>query len=206
MKRGQILAMVGPSGAGKDSLLRWLADRLGRDESIRIAQRWITRAAHPSEDHRALDDAQYDAMLAADEFALHWRGNGTRYAVGHEIDRWCDQGATVLYNGSRAHLPQLLRCYPQAGVIQVRVSPAVMAQRLRERARETEREIAERLERHAALDAPLPLHASRVFVLDNDGPLESSGNALLAYLRAITRFAGRDRRPVAPDRPQTLSR
>ena len=79
---GCLVVMVGASGAGKDSLLRWLAQHLHGAVPVRIAQRWITRAAHASEDHLALDAARFEAMRAAGDFALHWTAHGTGYGIG----------------------------------------------------------------------------------------------------------------------------
>ena len=46
--------LMGPSGSGKDSLLRALRERLGTDHRIVIAHRYITRAADANEASVAL--------------------------------------------------------------------------------------------------------------------------------------------------------
>ncbi len=202
---GCLVVMVGASGAGKDSLLRWLAQHLDGAVPVRIAQRWITRAAHASEDHLALDAARFEAMRAAGDFALHWTAHGTGYGIGREIDRQLAQGDTVVINGSRAHLAAALARYPQAQVVLVRVRPEVLAARLRARGRETMAQIEDRLARHAALDAPLAIDPARVHRLDNDGALDDAGRRLLAILGELNRRGGRDRPAIAPDRPRTPS-
>lgn len=203
---GQLVIVVGASGAGKDSLLHWLTQQLqaerGAHTPIRIATRWITRAAHASERHHSVDAARFAAMLAADEFALHWSANDAQYGVGREIDAWLALGDTVVVNGSRAHLAQVAADYPQAQAVLVRVSAAVLAQRLHARGRESAAQVEARLARHAALDTPLAFDPARVKVIDNDGTLDEAGRALLDYLREFTRAPRRDRSQTAPDRQQ----
>ena len=206
---GQLVIVVGASGAGKDSLLRWLEQHLaaerGRHANIRIATRWITRTAHASERHHTVDDARFAAMLAADEFALHWSANGARYGVGREIDAWLALGDTVVVNGSRAHLPQAAALYPQTHAVHVQVNAQVLARRLQGRGRETAEEVQARLARHATLDVPLALDPGRVTVIDNDGELEDAGRALLHHLRELTRPVPRDPPAIALDRQRMPS-
>ena len=91
--RGRLIYVVGPSGAGKDSLLEWMRARLPADSGVRLARRTITRPAGAGgEDHIAATDAQFDEALARGEFALHWRANGHRYGIGREIEQWLAAG------------------------------------------------------------------------------------------------------------------
>ena len=175
---GRLWVLVGGSGAGKDSLLRWVASAVRGDPRVRIAQRWITREPHPSEPHHGVDDEGFDALLARQAFALHWQAHGTRYAIGREIDDWLANGCDVLVNGSREHVPAILARYPEARIVHVEVSPEVMQQRLAARGRESASQIEHRRERHARL-AGSPSWE----VLNNDGPLDQAGSTLLAWIQ-----------------------
>lgn len=175
---GTLWVVIGASGAGKDTLLRQLAHEVREAARIRIARRWITRAAHASEDHLAIDDARFDALLAQDAFALHWAANGARYGIGREIDAWLAAGDAVVVNGSRAHLAQVFARYPQARVVQVRVRPELLAARLAARGRESSAEIAARIARSAALEAQDAASAHRVDTIDNNADPERAARAL----------------------------
>ena len=63
--RGTLILVIGPSGAGKDSIIAGAAERLRDDKRILFARRVITRPAHAGgENHLA---------VSAGEFA-EWRG------------------------------------------------------------------------------------------------------------------------------------
>lgn len=177
--------LVGASGSGKDSLLRWLNQAIARGDApptVRIAQRIITRPPEPNEAHLALDPQAFERVRAAGRLALWWEAHGCYYGIGTVIDAWLAQGDTVIVNGSRAHLAQALARYPNAGVLEVQVAPAVQAQRLQARGREDAAAIAARLARTVPLDDAHRLTARRWVVLHNDGPLDATGAALLQAL------------------------
>ena len=94
-----------------------------------------------------------------------------------EIDLWLNGGFDVVVNGSRAHLPQAQARYGTALLpVCLQVSPEILRQRLQARGRESETEIAARLER-AARYAPFDCHT-----LNNDGSLRQSVDTLLALM------------------------
>lgn len=179
--------MIGASGAGKDSLLRWLTRAIESGQAsnaIRIAQRIITRPPEPNEAHVAIDDATFAAWRAQSRFALCWEAHGLQYGIGTIIDVWLAQGSTVIVNGSRGNLSQALARYPDAGVLEIQVAPSVQAQRLQDRGREDAASIAARLARTPALplDACQRPTVWRWEVLRNDGALDDTGRALLKVL------------------------
>ncbi|HKQ31163.1 MAG TPA: DUF1045 domain-containing protein, partial [Burkholderiales bacterium] len=76
---GRLFYVVGPSGAGKDSLLHYVKERLGDHRSIAFAHRYITRAADAGgENHVALDEAEFARRESAGAFAMHWDSHGHR--------------------------------------------------------------------------------------------------------------------------------
>jgi len=178
--RGRLVYVVGPSGAGKDSLLEWMRKRLAGDSGVRLARRTITRPASAGgEDHVAATDAQFDAALARGEFALHWRANGHRYGIGRDIEQWLAAGQTVVMNGSREHLSVARAKFPQLEAVHVVASPEVLRSRLIRRGREPAQEAAHRLARNAALADAV---RSAALVLANDGPVEVAGARLAAFV------------------------
>ncbi|MBC7802917.1 MAG: phosphonate metabolism protein/1,5-bisphosphokinase (PRPP-forming) PhnN, partial [Candidatus Parcubacteria bacterium] len=186
---GRLVYVVGPSGAGKDSLLAWARERLPEKSGVRFAQRTITRAADAGgEAHRAVTEEEFDALLAQDAFALHWQANGLRYGVGREIEAWLAEGATVVVNGSREHEQRARQKFPQLQTVHVGAPPGVLKLRLAARGRENPQIMQQRLARSDRLRA-MATDAGADLELLNHGPLDRAGTQLTAFL--CGRQAGR---------------
>lgn len=178
---GHLITLIGASGSGKDSLLSYARHRLAGTDRVIFAHRYITRPFDAGgENHVALSEAEFDARLAKGVFALHWAGNGQRYGIGGEIDLWLAKGLTVVMNGSRAHLPEARRRYPDLRAVLVSVDPDTLAQRLRARGREDEEAIARRVAR-AGTYAALPDIQHR---LANNRTLAEAGEDLVRIILA----------------------
>lgn len=176
---GGLLYVMGPSGSGKDSLLRALAERLGPHDRVVIAHRYITRTSDGHEASVPLSEEEFARRSALGCFALQWASHGLRYGIGIEIDEWMARGLTVVVNGSREHLPDAHARYPTLGAVNVTVGSDVLARRLHARGREDETAVMARLAR-AARPFAVP-DGCRLAMLDNSGPLEV-GAAMLHEL------------------------
>lgn len=176
-----LVYVMGPSGAGKDTLMAWVRERT-QGLPVAFAHRYVTRPPEAGgENHVALTEAEFLLREEAGLFALSWRANGLRYGLGLEIETWMRAGLTVVANGSRAYLPRCLARYPLARPVLVTAPPEVLAGRLAGRGRENGRDLAARLERAAALDvSPFPEAA----VVVNDGSVGEAGAELLALVLA----------------------
>ncbi len=108
---GLFVAIVGPSGAGKDALIRGLAARLGEADQIVFARRVVTRAADAFEDHETLAEAEFLAARAQGRFALSWSAHGLHYGVPREIEARLAAGLAVVCNLSRAAVAEARRLY-----------------------------------------------------------------------------------------------
>jgi ribose 1,5-bisphosphokinase len=177
MKPGPLFYVVGPSGAGKDSVIAWA--RAASDPArIAFAHRYITRPATPdAENHVALSFDEFEARRHRGWFALHWRSHGLSYGIGREIDLWQAAGIAVVINGSRAYLAEAAARYPELRPVLISAPADVREARLRARQRETGAALAERLDSHPAIDHP------RLATIDNSGELRSAGRALSDLLR-----------------------
>jgi ribose 1,5-bisphosphokinase len=178
---GSLWYVVGPSGAGKDSLLHWVANN-GEALEVRIARRIVTRDSDASEDSDRMSPEEFAATVQSGGFALHWRAHGLRYGIRREIDTWLAAGSQVVVNGSREYIPQLLQCYPQARIVWIRVSKEILAERLTQRGRETAQQIEARLARSARLENISEVAPKQLFVIDNNANLQQAGRAFLALL------------------------
>jgi len=177
--QGRLIYVMGPSGAGKDSLLHFARDHVAGD-SVVFAHRYITRSVGGGENHIALTAEEFEARSALGLFALEWASHALRYGVGVEIDTWLTRGCTVVVNGSRQHLERALERYPRMEVVHVEAQPHILAARLGARARETAEQVAARLARHAPFSLP---DGTRLTRIDNSGALEVAGHRLVQVVR-----------------------
>lgn len=167
---GRLVAVVGPSGSGKDSIMRAARDLLAGDGQVVFPRRVITRAADRHEDHVPASLEAFRAMEVAGAFALSWEAHGLCYGIPRKVADLIGQGRTVVANVSRAVVPLLRERYANLIVVAVSVDPQQLARRLAERGRETPEEIRARVERagHCEITGPDTTE------LDNDGPLDEA--------------------------------
>ncbi len=179
IENGSFIAVVGPSGAGKDSVMRFAREVLAADPRIHFIRRVITRPRDEiGEDHQPADDATFDAMHDDGRFALHWQAHGNSYGIPVEADAMVAQGHVVIANLSRTVLADLPRRYRRPLVVEITAAPEILARRIAARGRESEAEIANRLARKVAT-APFP----GTIVIDNGGRLEEAGRAFADLIR-----------------------
>ncbi|MDF0731953.1 phosphonate metabolism protein/1,5-bisphosphokinase (PRPP-forming) PhnN [Pseudomonas entomophila] len=177
---GRLIFLVGPSGSGKDSLIDAARVQLV-EQGVRIARRVITRSAEArGEDAVGVSPERFEALCREGAFALHWQANGLAYGIPAQVKQWLAQGSSVLVNGSRGHLAEARRCFPDLLAIRLSVAPQVLRQRLLARGRETVEEVEQRLARNARLAAD---DDPAVQVLDNSRSLDEAVAALLGLLR-----------------------
>lgn len=175
----RLVYVIGPSGAGKDSVLQGLRQVWPAAAPAHWARRTITRPAESGgEEHEALADSNFEEQLKANAFAMHWKANGLSYGVRHSELQPLDFGHWVFVNGSRSWLPELLAIWPEATVVHIGAAPEVLARRLSARGRETAASVAARLARQVPLALP-----GGTIRIDNNGPLEVAVNALQQALR-----------------------
>lgn len=174
---GRLFAVVGPSGAGKDTLIA--AARAARPD-LYVARRCITRPEEAGgEPFEGVTPEDFAARKAAGRFALDWQAHGLSYAIPAEIDRALAEGRDVIFNGSRAMLGPAWEQYPNLAVIHVTAAIPVLAARLAARGRESRDDIARRLAR-ASYEIP---YGVPVRVVENNGTLARAVAAFLAALQ-----------------------
>ena len=66
---GRLFLIVGPSGAGKDTLLRHAAAALGRNPDIVFVRRIVTRPPSAAEDHHSVSPDEFLAAARHGAFA-----------------------------------------------------------------------------------------------------------------------------------------
>jgi ribose 1,5-bisphosphokinase len=170
-----LVLVVGPSGAGKDTLLDSAKRSLAGDVRFHFARRVITRPAEAGgESHEAVTDEEF---LARD-FALQWHVHGLRYGIPAEV---LQVAPVVVANVSRTVIGEAARRFVTC-VIEVTAPQEVLVARLGARGRENSAEVAARLARSVAL--PDSVLAETVI---NDG---SVADGAARFIAALNRAAG----------------
>ncbi|MDA3858705.1 MAG: phosphonate metabolism protein/1,5-bisphosphokinase (PRPP-forming) PhnN [Roseovarius sp.] len=177
---GRFIAIVGPSGVGKDSVMQAMA---ARDPRLGLARRVITRPGDAGsdaggEDFEGVSEAAFEAQETAGAFALSWRAHGHCYAIPATVDAVLATGRDVLGNLSRSVLIAAQARFAQVEVIALSADHTTLSARLYRRGRETDAEITRRLER-ATFTLPQGVKAH---VVENNGRLEDCALAILAHL------------------------
>ena len=169
-------AVVGPSGAGKDTLI---AGAMRARPDLRLVRRVITRPETAGgEPFEGVSETEFARRKAAGDFALDWAAHGLMYGIPKA--QILGPG-DVVFNGSRAALPAARRAFPALVVILVTAPDAVLAARLAARGREAAGDIAQRLGR-VSFSLPGGI-ATRVVV--NDGTPQAGVAALLEALQPV---------------------
>lgn len=146
--RGTLFLVVGPSGAGKDTLLNGARAALADDPRFVFARRVITRPEGTgAEDHDPVDEAAFERRRAAGGFLLSWRAHGLAYGLPAALAETLAEGRHVVANVSRAVIADASARLAPVRVIEITAAPSVRAQRLAGRGRETAAEIEARLSR-----------------------------------------------------------
>jgi ribose 1,5-bisphosphokinase len=177
---GVFVAVVGPSGAGKDTVIGYARSLFADDARLEFVRRVITRPSDAaSEDHDTLADAAFVEAEADGAFAISWEAHGLRYGIPAEVDRSVGEGRVAVANVSRAIIPALRDRYANLAVVEITASPQTLAERLATRGRESRGEVLARLAR----SANVALSGPHVTSIDNSGPREAAGERFADVLR-----------------------
>ncbi|MEP3112834.1 phosphonate metabolism protein/1,5-bisphosphokinase (PRPP-forming) PhnN [Nisaea sp.] len=174
---GTLWLVVGPSGAGKDSLLDGAKAALSDSPDHYFVRRDITRPADAGgEDHNPVSVAEFEATQKEGGYCLSWEAHDLRYGIPKAIEAELSAGRHVIVNVSRALIDTAREMFPDVRVVNITVPRAVLESRLRGRGRESEADIQKRLERAEAFT----LEGPGVISFINDRPLEESIAAFTA--------------------------
>ena len=182
---GTFVAVVGPSGAGKDSVIDVVRKRFAAELSVVFPRRIITRPDGPGEDHRAVTDTEFAELANVGAFALAWRAHGLDYGIGIEVAAQVADGAVAVVNVSRTVLAVLPQRFPRFAVVRVTVSDEVRRARLAQRGREDHTAVVARLAR----PDPAPDHLIHLEIV-NDGTVEEAGARLAEFVRPLCAGVG----------------
>ena len=185
---GRLVLVVGPSGAGKDTLLNLARAACAGDRTIVFPRRIVTREASPSEDNRYFDSRAFRTALAQGEFAVDWEAHGHCYALPRGIDDDIRAGRAVVANVSRTVLQAMRRAYADVVVVEITAPPEVLAERLSMRGRGSDGAIEPRLRRN--IDAATAAPDVTILNVGDTGP---NARQLLAVIKGNPQNRTQDR-------------
>jgi ribose 1,5-bisphosphokinase len=189
---GTLVLVVGPSGVGKDSIIREAQAIFANNRDVVFPRRVVTRpATAAAEDHHSVTEMAFALAVAKGDYAVWWRAHGHGYGIPISIDDDLRFGRTVVFNCSRTVLDEVQKHYPSVVVTDIRVSPHVLVDRIVARGRETRDEAVQRVSR---IVPPYPSGLT-LQTIYNDAELETAVRSFCDFVRVLNHFSpdpGRD--------------
>lgn len=179
---GRLVLVVGPSGAGKDTIIAGAKAACAGNPCIVFPRRIVTRAASAVEDHDTLNDTAFDQAVTDGGFAFWWQAHGLKYAIPLGIDDDIRAGHTVVCNVSRTIVVDVRTRYENVDIALVTAPADVLAARLAHRSRGSDGSLDLRLQRNDIFTAFRPDHT-----IDNNSTPEQATHRLLDLINTSER-------------------
>lgn len=186
---GRLVLVVGPSGAGKDTLLKGARAACAFDPAVVFPRRAVTRPRSDAEDHDSTDAPAFERAASAGAYALSWQAHGNSYGIPATIDQDIRAGRTVVCNVSRTVVESARQRYGFVTVVEITAPEQVLQSRLTSRQRGSDGDIAQRLERSAQIEQLF----SPDIIIRNVGRPDGGIRRLIRAIRTSTRIARRRR-------------
>jgi ribose 1,5-bisphosphokinase len=178
---GALIALVGPSGAGKDSLISGARLHFAAHPGIGFVRRVITRPPDIHEDHEVATPEEFIRREKDGGFALAWHANGLSYGLPVAVHGQLRRGMVLVANVSRDAVPALRSVFVRPFVVHVTASSDSLCRRLAARGRESMAEQQARAARALLLDSRVEADIR----LDNDGALDVAQRRLVDMIAAF---------------------
>ena len=176
-EQGGVVLIVGPSGAGKDTLIGLARAALAAEGRLVFSSRVITRPPSAAEANVEVSPEAFAAARARGAFCLSWRAHGLDYAIPATALEAARRGCVVVANVSRAVVEAARRELPGVSVVEITADPDILAARLAGRQREAAGDQQARLARQAAANWEADL------TIANDGDPGAAAARLIGHLR-----------------------
>ena len=203
-KPGWFVAIVGPSGAGKDTIINAVHHALKNNPEFLFVRRTITRKAGVNsfndhaetsrnigkednignEDNIGVSLEKFLELSEKASFSLQWFAHGIHYALPIGIVDEVHKGKIVIANVSRAELGHAKELFGKVYVIEINAPIGILKERLLGRKREKITDIEERLKR-ANIPIQLP-EGSKYCYIDNSGNVKSAVDKMLSILQSLS--------------------
>lgn len=178
---GVFVAVVGPSGVGKDSLIAYARKTLDSDPRFVFVRRTVTRTAHVElEDHVSLSLEEFERQEALGRFAMTWEAHGLRYGLPAAILDDLRDRRVVTANLSRKMMDAARQIFGRLQIVEITAPAEIRARRLAARGREGAAAVEARLNRSV-----VPVAGPDVIRIENAGTLAEAGKQLSDLLRSL---------------------
>ncbi len=167
---GVLALVVGPSGAGKDSIIEGARSAFGADPRFSFPLRVVTRQACDAEAHGVMTPEEFEDAQMNGYFALSWSAHGLNYGIVAADVAAIESGVTVVINVSRGAVAAAESIARHVTVFNVTAPVEILAARIAQRGREDIEEITARLER----SSPITAMRAKIVSISNDRDLKSA--------------------------------
>lgn len=170
----KIVLIVGPSGVGKDSLLKFAKNSL--ENEVNFVNRYITRRPDLNESNFYVDDYAFEILKHNSFFISSWYAHNNFYGIAKSSIK---SGLNII-SISRAKIKDFENFSNSVFTINISVPKEILKERLENRGRETSLEIEKRLKRSYE-----KIDANNLMEFDNTKPLDQSAKEFISLLRSL---------------------
>ncbi|BAT59120.1 ribose 1,5-bisphosphate phosphokinase PhnN [Variibacter gotjawalensis] len=174
---GYLVLIVGPSGAGKDTVLNIARETLDR-ESFHFPVRIVTRRSDVTEATQYVTSDDFERVQQLGGLSFVWRAHGLSYGLPRSMDDEIGAGRNVVSNVSRGIVKDARERYRNCFVILITANAATRAERLAARGRENPDELAARLSRETLVSVDFEPDA----VIENETTPDQAARSLVQLL------------------------
>lgn len=179
---GMLVLVVGPSGAGKDTLIDGVRQHFADDPRLHFVTRDITRPSDAGgEAHNPVSIEDFDRLEREGAYGLSWGAHDLRYGLPWTELRGLETGQIAIANGSRSVLDEARERFDRLAIISITAPEDVLRSRLQSRGRESADSIDRRVNRAAAY----AVSGSDVHTVINDGSVAHGVERFRAVLSTL---------------------
>lgn len=168
----KLILIVGPSGVGKDTLLKKIRNKI----EAYFVSRHITRAPDDSEQNYFVTPKEFLKLKEQGFFVATWNAHSFDYGIAKDE---LQDGANII-SVSRSSVGDFEKMFDDVVTINITAPKEICNQRLHQRNRENENDIKERL-----LNSSKPICAKNLIQFSNDLPLELSTLKFLELIKGL---------------------
>jgi ribose 1,5-bisphosphokinase len=177
---GRLVLVVGPSGAGKDTLIAYARAACRGDANIVFPARVVTRPPSVFEGNGFMPPSAFEQAAANGAFAIWWSAHGQMYGIPLAVDSDIEAGRTVVCNVSRTVVGAVRGRYANVVTVLVTAPQDVLRSRLAARERASDGRVSDRMRRLELPDGKLRPDV----IINNVGDPQSEGRKLVNTLNA----------------------